>query len=59
MQPTILCLDQGREFYDNHMQKWLDDNYILMYSTHNEFKLVVAKRFIKTLNGKIYKKLDS
>ena len=59
MEPTILYLDQGKEFYDNHMQKQLDDNYILMYSTHNEFKSVVAKRFIKTLNSKIYKKLDS
>ena len=29
------------------MQKWLDDNDILMYSTHNEAKSVIAKRFIK------------
>ena len=26
-----------------------------MYSTHNERKSVVAKRFIKTLKNKIYK----
>ena len=37
------------------MQKWLDDNNILMYSTHNEGKSVVAERFIKILKGKIYK----
>ena len=30
-----------------------------MYSTHNEGKLVVAERFIKTLQGKIYKKLTA
>ena len=30
------------------MQKWLD-NDILMYSTHNEDKSVIAERFIKTL----------
>ena len=36
------------------MQKWLYD--ILMYSTHNEGKSVVAERFINTLKGKIYKK---
>ena len=41
------------------MQKWLDDNDILMYSTHNEGKSVVLERFIKTLKGKIYKKNDS
>ena len=35
------------------MQKWLDNN-ILIYSTHNEGKSVVADKFIKTLTGKIY-----
>ena len=40
------------------MQKWLDDNDILIYSTHNEDKSVVNERFIKTIKkGKIYKKL--
>ena len=40
------------------MQKWLDDNDISIYSTHNESKSVVAERFIKTLKSKIYKKLQ-
>ena len=35
------------------MQKWLDDNNILMHSAHNEGKSVVAGRFIKTLKSKI------
>ena len=39
------------------MRKWLDDTDILMYSTRNESKSVVAERFIKTLKGKIYKQL--
>ena len=30
-----------------------------MYSTHNEGKLVVAKRFIRTLKNKIYKYMTS
>ena len=34
------------------MQKWIDDNDILLYSTHNEGKSVVAAWFMKTLNGK-------
>ena len=38
------------------MQQWLDNNDILMYSTHNEGKSVKTKRFIKTLRSKIYKK---
>ena len=39
------------------MQKWLDDNDILMYSIHNEGKSVVAEMFIKTLKGKIFKRM--
>ena len=42
-----LWVDQGREFYNKLMQEWLDNN-ILMYSTHNEEKLVIAETFIKT-----------
>ena len=41
------------------MQKCLDDNYIFIYSTHNEGKSVVSERFIKNLKGKIYKKLTA
>ena len=41
-----LWFDQGREFYNNLMQEWLDNN-ILMYSTHNEGKSVIAETFIK------------
>ena len=41
------------------MQKWLDDNGILMYSTHTEGTLVVAERFMKTLKGKISKKITA
>ena len=41
------------------MQKWLNINDILMYSTHNEDKSVIAERFVKTLKAKIYKGNDS
>ena len=37
------------------MRKWLDDNDILMYSTHYEGNSVAAERFIRTLKRKIYK----
>ena len=39
------------------MQKWLDDNDLSMYSTHNEGKPIVAERFIRTLKRKNYKKM--
>ena len=41
------------------MQEWLDNNGILMYSTHNEGKSVIAERFVKTLKAKIYKKMTA
>ena len=47
--------DQGSGFYNTHFKKWLRDNNIEMYSTHNEGKSVVAERFIRTLKNKIYK----
>ena len=33
------------------MQKWFDDNNILMYSTHTEGKSVVTERLIRTWKG--------
>ena len=35
------------------MQKWLDDNDILMYLTYHEGKSKVAERSTRTLRGKI------
>ena len=35
------------------------DNYIEMYSIHNEQKSVVAERFIRTLKTKTYKNMTT
>ena len=48
-KPDELWVDQRREFYNKLMQEWLDNNDILIYSTHNEGKSVIAEKFIKTL----------
>ena len=55
-KPIELWVDQKRDFYNSDIQKWLNDN-ILMYSTYNEVNSIVAAKFIRTLNGKIYKKM--
>ena len=47
-------LERGSEFYNRSMKPWLEKYVIDMYSTHNEGKSVVAKRFIRTLKNKIY-----
>ena len=58
-KPNKLWVNQGREFYNNRMQIWLDGNYIFTFSTGNEGKPVVAERFIRTLKGKISKILTA
>ena len=54
-KPNKIWVDHGNEFFNNQFKKWLKDNSIEMYSTHNEGKSVVAERFIRTLKNKIYK----
>ena len=54
-----MWVDKGSEFYSSSFKKWLKDNDIEMYSTHNEGKSVVAERFIRTLKNKIYKHTTS
>ena len=41
------------------MKSWLNRNDTKMYSAHNEGKSVVSKRFIRTLENKIYKYMTS
>ena len=50
IKPNNVWVDKGSEFYNASFKKLLQDNDIVMYSTHNEGKSVVAERFIKTLN---------
>ena len=54
-KPNKIWVDKGSEFYNNSFKKWLNNNDIEMYSTHNEGKSVVAERSIRTLKTKIYK----
>ena len=58
-KPNKIWVDKGSEFYNVYFKKWLRDNDIVMYSTHNEGKSVVAEIFIRTLKSKIYKYMTS
>ena len=58
-KPNKIWVDQGGEFYNNVLKKWLSDNDIIMYSTYNEGKSVVAERFIRTLKNKLYKHMTA
>ena len=54
-KPRKIWVDTVSECYNNSFKKWLKDNNIEMYSTHNEGKSVVVERFIRTLKTKINK----
>ena len=54
-KPTKMWVDKGGEFNYNSFKKWLQDNDIVMYSTHNKEKSVLVERFIRTLKNKIRK----
>ena len=58
-KPNEIWVDKGSEFYNASFKKWLQDNDIVMYSTHIEGKSVVAERFIRTLKSKVYKHMTS
>ena len=58
-KPNKIWVDKGGEFYNNSFKKWLQDNDIAIYSTHNEGKSVASERFIRTLKNKIYKYMIS
>ena len=58
-KPNKIWVDQGSEFYNRDFEKWLLSNNIIMYSTYNEGKSLVAERFIRTLKNKLYKHMTA
>ena len=52
-KPNKMWIDKDSGFYNRSMKSWLDKNGIEMYSTHNEGRLVVAERFIRTSKNEI------
>ena len=52
-KPNKMWVDKGSGFANNSFIKWLKDNDIEIYLTHNEGKSVVAERYIRTLKNKI------
>ena len=58
-KPNKIWVEKGNEFYNRSMKSFLQSNDLEMYSTHNEEKFVIAERFIRTLENKIYKYLTS
>ena len=58
-KPNKIRVDQEGEFYNRDFKKWLSSNDVIMYSTYNEGKSVVAERFIRPLKNKLYKHMTA
>ena len=58
-KPNKTWVDKSGKFYNNFLKKCLQENDIVIYSTHNEGKTVVAEKFIRTLKNNIYKYMTS
>ena len=58
-KPNKTWVDKGSEFCNTSMKPFLQNNYIEMYSRHNEGKAFIAERFIRTLKNEIYKYMTS
>ena len=58
-KPNKIWVDQGSEFYNHVFKRWLSRNNIIMYSTYNKGKSVVAERFIRPLKNKLYKHMKA
>ena len=54
-RPTHLQTDQGKEFYNKHVKRLLEDHNINHYSTRGEPKTAVVERFNRTLKERMYK----
>ena len=52
-----IWVDQGREFYDKLLKRFLKINDIEMYLAYNERKSVFTERFIRKLKNKIFKQM--
>ena len=58
-KPNEIWLNQGGEFYNKLFKRFLEINNIKMYSTYNDWKSGVAKRFIRTSKSKIFKHMTA
>ena len=58
-KPSRLWVGKGTEFYNQMFKKYLEQNDIQMYSTHNERKAAVVERFNRTMKTRMWKYLSA
>ena len=55
-KPNKLWTDQGKEFLNAKMRKWLETNKIIIYHTYGEHKASTVERFNRTLKTLMWKR---
>lgn len=56
-KPKRLWVDQGKEFINKEMKKWLTTKGITIYHTYGEHKASIIERFNRTLKTMMWKRL--
>ena len=52
-KPRKLWVDKSSAFFSSSIKSWLRRSNIGIYSTHNEIKLAVVERYIRTPKNNI------
>ena len=52
-KPNKIWVDKSSEFFSSSIKSWLRSSNIEIYSTHDEIKLAVAERYIRTSKNNI------
>lgn len=58
-KPIQLQTDNGKEFYNKIMEKFLQENKVHLFSTYGDDKAAMAERVNRTLKERIYRYLTS
>ena len=57
-QPRRLHVDQGKEFYNAHFKRLMEEYNIRLYSTFSNLKASICERFNRTLKTKMWKEFS-
>ena len=58
-KPKYIWCDEGKEFYNKDMDRWLKKHDIVRYSTYGEHKSCIVERFNRTLKEKMWKRFTA
>ena len=50
-----IWVDRGKEFFNQNVEKLLEKNDVMLYTTHNDLKSCVVERWNRTIKTKMWK----